>query len=331
MKGIVNKRFWLTLPVLGAAVIITFFLIQEMVSYGEEPIDSSVQNDFSYQDGQWIYYIDLGKIMRLNIKGDKAEVVMQPEYTVDGSGNQIEANLTYLGKAGGKIIFQSGTSEIKTFTGKKAKKLKGTTVNNINKQLVVSADAKRLVWLENPNFNGDNKNTLVQLPIGGGITKRKNLEAENVELIGDYDKVCYFIEKAGEDNAEENSLWKLDLSKGRVPDKQLMINKFPAVSACLAEGNIYYASDSIYKIDLMDSNLKTVKIYDDKPNIIKYCDGRIYCGNKERGIIYSIDLSGSGYRELYTGYNGSAMDAGKDYVSVGYPQSETFRIIRINE
>ena len=235
MKGIVNKRFWLTLPVLGAAVIITFFLIQEMVSYGEEPIDSSVQNDFSYQDGQWIYYIDLGKIMRLNIKGDKAEVVMQPEYTVDGSGNQIEANLTYLGKAGGKIIFQSGTSEIKTFTGKKAKKLKGTTVNNINKQLVVSADAKRLVWLENPNFNGDNKNTLVQLPIGGGITKRKNLEAENVELIGDYDKVCYFIEKAGEDNAEENSLWKLDLSKGRVPDKQLMINKFPAVSACLAE------------------------------------------------------------------------------------------------
>lgn len=97
MKGIVNKRFWLTLPVLGAAVIITFFLIQEMVSYGEEPIDSSVQNDFSYQDGQWIYYIDLGKIMRLNIKGDKAEVVMQPEYTVDGSGNQIEANLTYLG------------------------------------------------------------------------------------------------------------------------------------------------------------------------------------------------------------------------------------------
>ena len=120
MKGIVNKRFWLTLPVLGAAVIITFFLIQEMVSYGEEPIDSSVQNDFSYQDGQWIYYIDLGKIMRLNIKGDKAEVVMQPEYTVDGSGNQIEANLTYLGKAGGKIIFQSGTSEIKTFTGKKA-------------------------------------------------------------------------------------------------------------------------------------------------------------------------------------------------------------------
>lgn len=51
MKGIVNKRFWLTLPVLGAAVIITFFLIQEMVSYGEEPIDSSVQNDFHIRMG----------------------------------------------------------------------------------------------------------------------------------------------------------------------------------------------------------------------------------------------------------------------------------------
>lgn len=111
--------------------------------------------------------------MRLNIKGDKAEVVMQPEYTVDGSGNQIEANLTYLGKAGGKIIFQSGTSEIKTFTGKKAKKLKGTTVNNINKQLVVSADAKRLVWLENPNFNGDNKTHWCSFPLEVALRKEK--------------------------------------------------------------------------------------------------------------------------------------------------------------
>lgn len=327
MKRKMKKQSWLIMAALGVVVGITVSMNQNIISYGKEPIHSSVQNTFSFQDGNWIYYIDLGTIMRLNIKENKTEVVMQPEYTVNGSGDQIEANLQYLGKAGDKIIFQTGTSEIKTWNGKKAKRLKGTTVNHVNKQLSVSTDSKRFVWLEKPVFNGEHINTLVQLPVGGGITQRKNLETEDVELIGDSDMVCYFMEKAD----GENSLWKLDLYRAWVPEKELMIEKFPAVSACLAEGTLYYVSDNIYKIDLSDPNLKAVQVYDDNPNIIKYCDGRLYCGNKERGIIYRIDLSGSGYQVLYSGYDGIAMDVGRDYVAVGNPSAETFRIIRISE